>query len=253
MPAAMCQASRLLIDGDRFRTESPGGNYEGVFNINVETEPHEIDIEFVEGPEAGNWNYGIFRLDDDTFELCLDLNGRPRPEKFGSTPGSGHAYETLKRVSEARPKDVNGGTPPAIAAVVAGNEDHTGFEFVQSETLTKLQGDWTAVKIVRDGNELPSQMLFAALRTATKNEVKVSIGGRTMIHALVRMEEKADAIHVDYYNLNGMAKGTIQRGLFKWIGSEACFCMADPGIPRPDDFTARAGSGRTLSQWRPKE
>jgi hypothetical protein len=65
----------------------PGGNYEGIFNINVETDPQEIDIEFVEGPEAGNWNYGIFRLNDDTFELCLDLNGRSRPKKFGSTPG----------------------------------------------------------------------------------------------------------------------------------------------------------------------
>ena len=69
----------MLIDGDRFRTESPEAIYEGIFNINVEAQPHEIDIEFVAGPEAGNWNFGIYRLDGDTFELCLDLNGRPRP------------------------------------------------------------------------------------------------------------------------------------------------------------------------------
>ena len=66
IPASALEASRLLIDGDRFRTESPEATYEGVFNINVEAQPHEIDIEFVEGPEAGNWNYGIFRLDGDT-------------------------------------------------------------------------------------------------------------------------------------------------------------------------------------------
>jgi hypothetical protein len=37
MPAGALAASRILIDGDRFRTESPEANYEGIFNINVET------------------------------------------------------------------------------------------------------------------------------------------------------------------------------------------------------------------------
>ena len=110
IPASALAASRLLIDGDRFRTESPEATYEGIFNINVEAQPHEIDIEFVEGPEAGNWNFGIFRLDGDQLEICLDMNGKPRPAEFRTSPGSGHAYETLKRTSDARPEDVTGGT-----------------------------------------------------------------------------------------------------------------------------------------------
>jgi uncharacterized protein (TIGR03067 family) len=69
IPASAIQTSGLLIDGDRFRTESPEGTYEGIFNINVEADPHEIDIEFIEGPEAGNWNDGIFRLDGDRVEF----------------------------------------------------------------------------------------------------------------------------------------------------------------------------------------
>jgi hypothetical protein len=44
----------VLIDGDRFRTESPDATYEGVFNINVESQPHEIDVEFVAGPHCAN-------------------------------------------------------------------------------------------------------------------------------------------------------------------------------------------------------
>jgi hypothetical protein len=58
---------------------------------------------------------------------------------------------------------------------------------------------------------------------------------------------------VDYYNTDGMDKGAIQHGIFKWIGEEACFCMAAPGKPRPGDFTSAPGSGRTLSQWRAKK
>ena len=71
MPPAALQSSQLLIDGDRFRFESPGANYEGVFNIDVEAQPHHIDIEFVEGPEAGNWNFGIFRIEGDQLEILV--------------------------------------------------------------------------------------------------------------------------------------------------------------------------------------
>ena len=96
-------------------------------------------------------------------------------------------------------------------------------------------------------------MLWTGLRTADKNELKISFGGMTMIHALVRLDEGTSPIHVDYYNLDGATKGTLQHGLMQWSGDEACFCMAAPGQPRPEDFTCPAGSGRTFSQWRPKK
>jgi uncharacterized protein (TIGR03067 family) len=252
IPASAVQASQLLIDGDRFRTESPEATYEGVFNINVEADPHEIDIEFVEGPEAGNWNYGIFRLDGDRVEFCLDMDGKPRPSRFCTTSGSGHAYEVLKRSSQARPENVTGGTPTATR-ISAPVQERAEFDFVESSTLARLQGQWSPVRIVRDGQELPKMMLGTGLRSASQNEIKISFGGQTMIHALVRLNEGADPMHVDYYNLNGTMKGSIQLGIMQWIGDEACFCMSAPGQPRATDFTCAAGSGRTLSQWRLKK
>ncbi|MFO0967012.1 MAG: TIGR03067 domain-containing protein [Gemmataceae bacterium] len=101
VPPAMLGSSRILIDGDRFRTESPEATYEGVFNIDVEAQPHRIEIEFVAGPEAGNRNFGIFRLDGDQLEFCLDLNGKPAPGEFRATAGSGRAYERLTRSGRA--------------------------------------------------------------------------------------------------------------------------------------------------------
>ena len=154
MPVAAMQSSRLLIDGDRFRTESPEAIYEGVFNIDVEAQPHRIDIEFVEGPEAGHWNYGIFRLDNDQLEICLDLNGNPCPNAFRTSPGSGHAYELLTRTSTARPSGVNGGTAqnqssasqrsgpeptPSLTTTEAGNLTQADFNYVPSQLLTRLQ------------------------------------------------------------------------------------------------------------------
>ncbi len=129
IPATMSQTSRLLIDGDRFRTESPEATYEGVFNINVEAQPHEIDIEFIAGPEAGNWNFGIFQLDGNQLELCLDLNGKPRPTEFLTSPGSGHAYERLTRTSLSRPENVTGERPPERQPPPA-MQDCVGFDLI---------------------------------------------------------------------------------------------------------------------------
>jgi len=253
MPAAALTASRILIDGDRFRTESPEATYEGFFNINVEAQPHEIDIEFNSGPEAGNWNYGIFRMGDSRLEICLDMNGRPRPLEFATSAGSGRAYETLERTAVARPENVTGGSSAHKQSPPPSQPSPDDFPFVDSPTLTRLQGEWTPVKIVREGQELPAAMLRTGRRSAMKHEVTISFGGQTMIHALVRLSEDIDAVRVDYYNLSGQMKGTIQYGLLQWTGDDACFCMAAPGEPRPSDFTCVAGSGRTYSEWRRKK
>ena len=179
------------------------------------------------------------------------MNGKPRPAEFRATPGSGHAYEVLKRTSNVRPDSVTGGTAPARAEAPAA-QDVAAFEFVATPTLSKLEGEWTPVKIIRDGQELPKMMLRTGRRTAKKNEVTISFGGQTMIHALVRLDESTTPCNVDYFNLDGAAKGIVQLGLFKWVDDEACFCMAAPGDPRPTDFTCPAGSGRTFSQWKRK-
>lgn len=249
-PRAALGPSRILIDGDRFRTESPEANYEGVFNIDVEAAPHHIDIDFVEGPEAGNRNHGIFALEGDRLEICLDMNGKARPTAFATTPRSGHAYEVLRRTRDALPDDVKGGKHVVAGADAPAIPDASAFGYVASPTLDKLQGDWMATRIVRDGAELPAAMLGMARRSAKRNELTISIGGRNAIEALVRIKDTTTPIEVDYFNVGGMAKGTVQFGIMEWHDSEVCFCMAAPGQARPTDFTCSTGSGRTLSSWR---
>jgi len=259
VPAAAMQASRLLIDGDRFRMESPEATYEGVFNIDVEAQPHRIDIEFVEGPEAGNWNYGIFRIEGDRLEICLDVNGKPHPGQFRAPAGSGHAYETLVRASTARPESVTGGARAGKAQNAAGASAASGdapnqaaFGYTPSETLTRLQGEWSTQELKRDGMKMPAAAMKTGRRVARENDIKIYFGGQLMIHALVRLNEATQPIEIDYFNLAGMSKGAVQLGIMEWRGEEVCFCMAAPGQPRPTDFTCDAGSGRTQSQWRPK-
>lgn len=258
MPVAAISASRLLIDGDRFRTESPEATYEGVFTIDVEASPSRIDIEFIEGPEAGNSSYGIFALDGERLTMCLGLAGASRPMAFKTSASSGHALEHLRRASADRPDAVTGGTrhanpksPVAPEAQDAATADVTAFDVGMTPLLTRLQGEWSAVELNRDGTPMPDEWLAFGSRVTVGYETKVVFGGQVMVHARMRFDETVATTAVDYLNLAGAGKGKVSLGLFEWVGSaqdEALFTIAGPGLPRPADFSP--GKGRTVSRWR---
>jgi len=244
----------MLIDGDRFRMDSPEVIYEGIFTIDVEADPHRIDIECVEGPEAGNWSYGIYRLEGDDLTICLGVTGARRPERFATSPGSGHALERLHRTSDARPSGVDGGkrkTSGARATAPAPAVDESAFAQPMTPLLRRLQGEWMPVALVTNGTALAANLLAFGSRTMAGNEMKVVFGGQTMVHARIRLDESVTPIAVDYLNI-GRGGRTATHGILEWAGDEARFCMAAAGASRPGDFSCNAGSGRTLSQWRRK-
>jgi uncharacterized protein (TIGR03067 family) len=252
VPSSMVSSSHLLLDGDRFRMESPEATYEGIFTIDVEKEPHRIDIDFVEGPEAGNRCEGLFQLDGDQLTICLGLAGSSRPEKFATTPGTGHALEVLVRADSARPPGVDGGTAPVAERKPVPVVDPEAFEAVLTPNMEKLQGVWEPLELITSGTPLAASYLPFGSRTNSGVETKVVFGGQTMVHAKVRFDETAIPCEVDYLNLLGKGKGSMTLGLFRWDGDEAVFCMAAPGAPRPSDFSCDAGSGRTYSRWKRK-
>jgi uncharacterized protein (TIGR03067 family) len=251
VPASMLRESALLIDGDRFRAESPEATYEGIFTIDVEEMPNHIDIDFVEGPEAGNRCMGIFEIEGDRLRICLGLVGAARPERFATQPGTGHALEELERVERARPAGVDGGTAqpaaPKPAAVPPAD-----FETTVTPTVQKLQGEWVPLELVTSGSPLQESYLPFGSRTHTGAETKVIFGGQTMLHAKVRFNEASSPLEVDYLNLAGKSAGSLSLGLFRWDGEEAVFCIGASGASRPTDFTCAKGSGRTLSRWKRK-
>jgi uncharacterized protein (TIGR03067 family) len=253
MPAAMLSASRLLIDGDRFRMESPDGTFEGIFTLNVEADPPEIDIEFVEGPEAGNWSYGIFRLEDDDLRLCLGLAGAERPSRFATTPGSGHALERLRRSSSARPAHVKGGRRTTAVAPIEPPSpiDERAFELRMTPLLERLQGEWMPLALITNGDPLAESTFPFGLRTIAGNETKVVFGGQVMLHARMRLDESQSPIAVDYLNV-GRGGKHVTPGIIELRGDVARFCMASAGGNRPTDFSSERGSGRTFSEWKRK-
>src|SRR4051812_20285524 len=166
MPAAMLGHSRLLMDGDRFRMESPDATYDGHFTIDASATPMQIDIAFVEGPEAGHHSYGLFELEGDRLTICLGLVGASRPTSFATRPGSGYALERLRRSSSTRPADVNGGIAPASRTTdmqppqpPRRSADAPDSVTETSPMLDRLEGEWRPVRVVMGGKEMPAQWL----------------------------------------------------------------------------------------------
>jgi uncharacterized protein (TIGR03067 family) len=208
-----------------------------------------MDIEFIEGPEAGNWSYGIYQLDGDDLLLCLGLTGAVRPARFATSPGSGHALERLRRSSPARPANVKGGRrkstspQPAPAAI-----DESGFALTMTPLLERLQGEWAPVALVTSGEPLAESLLPYGSRTVTGNETRVVFGGQVMLHAKMRLDESQSPVAVDYLNIGRGARG-VTPGIVALEGDVVRFCIAAAGGARPGDFSSRRGSGRTLSEW----
>lgn len=251
IPSAMVAASKLLLDGDRFRMESPEANYDGRFSIDAATTPMQIDIEFVEGPEAGQHSYGIFELHGDQLTICLGLVGAPRPTAFATRRGSGHALERLRRASAARPAGVTGGVAPAPTPPTASTPvDDADFALETSPALERMAGTWSAVQLVMSGQEMRADWLPLGSRTGSRNETKVVFGGQTMLHAKVRVDESVTPIAIDYLHLQGREKGRVSKGIMEWIGDEVCFLIAAPGRERPADFSQAREADLTFSRWK---
>jgi uncharacterized protein (TIGR03067 family) len=249
MPPDMLAPSRVLFDGDRFRTESPEANYDGTFAIDVNAIPATIDIHFVEGPEAGNVALGIFERRQDTLTLCLGLVGAERPRRFAAAARSGHALERLRRVSGARPDRVTGGTAAPLAASATRPADASGFAAEMTPALASLEGEWLPTALVQDGAPMPAEWLAYGSRVSSGNQVTVVFGGQTMLHATMRIDATSTPMRIDYLHLSGRHKGAVSCGLLEWIGQEFRVLMPPPGDPRPAAFEEAPKRG-TLSRWR---
>ncbi len=252
MPHAMISESRLLLDGDLFRMTSAEANYDGRFVIVTAATPMQIDIEFVEGPEAGNYSYGIFEQRGDQLTICLGLVGAPRPTAFESRAGSGHALEHLRRTSALRPEGITGGVvTPGKKAEEASLDGGLVAEFsaLGGALYQRLEGAWTPVRLVTNDEEMRADWLAFGSRVGEGNEVTVVFGGQVMLHVKMRIDDTVLPVAVDYLHLLGSATGKVSYGILEWVGDEVRFLIAAPGQARPLNF-AEPGSAYTMSHWR---
>ena len=119
--------------------------------------------------------------------------------------------------------------------------------------MADLDGVWLMVSGARDGQVLPDQFVKRAKRYGKPGETIITLGGDLYMHAKFTIDASKKPKTIDYDVIAGPNKGMSQLGIYELVGDTVKFCLSSPGNARPSDFSAKEGSGWTLSVWKRKK
>jgi uncharacterized protein (TIGR03067 family) len=239
MSGDMLADAQIVIKGNRFSSTGMGATYKGTLKLDPSTDPPWLDMKFDAGPEKGNTNLGIYKIDGKIWKLCLATRGPVRPSRFSSTPGSGFALEVLTRGNSkaaAKPKATTSKrvmqtTPPSSAPA------------------TEFEGEWQMVSGVMNGAAMEKSTVQWVRRVTTGDETTVYAGPQIMLKVRFKHDPLKSPKTIDYVNTAGANKGKTQLGIYEFNGDLLRVCMAAPGSGRPTRFESVRDDGATFTEW----
>lgn len=240
MVNAVSTGASLTLSGNTFATYSMGATYTGTFTLGNDGTNRTIDMLFTEGPEKGNIALAIYKLNGETWTLCIGMAGQPRPHEFSTHVGGGDVLESLSRYMN--------GIKPGIVIPIALPPFKVAPD--TATEMARLRGEWSALSIVSSGSPLPDMYLQSALRTLKGNEMTVTVAGQVQVHVSISVNPNTNPKSLDYVQLDGPDKGRAMLGIYEFNGDTLRTCYAPAGKPRPAEFVTREGDGRTLSAWK---
>jgi uncharacterized protein (TIGR03067 family) len=213
--------SKIVIRGDRFVSLNMGAEYEGSVSVDETQTPKTFDLLFEKGPEKGNKSLGIYELDGASWRICLGLTGKRRPTKFAAEKGTGHALELLQRDDDReKPAPIDEHAPP----------------------VAELEGEWFMLSCMQDGKPIDARFLKSARRVFHGNGTTLFAGSQVFMKSRFTVDASQTPHTIDYHDLR-------QHGIYRVEGGTLHTALAASSAPRPADFTATPGDGRTVSQW----
>jgi uncharacterized protein (TIGR03067 family) len=235
-PGRLLADARVVVKGSRFTTRGMGAIYKGTIKLDPSATPRQVDMQFDAGPEKGNTNLGIYKIDANQWRLCLAMRGTVRPSRFASEPGTGFALETLTRQTvrttskpqPARRKKVSGSNPAA----------------------TEFEGEWQMVSAVMNGAPMEDSDVQWVKRTTAGAETIVKAGPQTIMRMTFTHDPSTSPKTIRYVNTAGANKGKTQLGIYEFEGDLLRICMSAPGAPPPAGFQSKFGDGATLTVWK---
>ncbi len=86
---------RSVLMGNMGRT----GVVKYTYKIDPDKKPKEIDLTWAEFANKGKVQLGVYRLEDNTLEICVSPIDKERPKSLESKEASGHTFLILKRAT----------------------------------------------------------------------------------------------------------------------------------------------------------
>jgi uncharacterized protein (TIGR03067 family) len=214
-------SASIVINGNNFTGLSMGAEYEGAMMIDAAASPKTFDVKFHKGPHKGETSLGIYELNGDTWRICIGLTGVKRPTKFAAEPGTGHALETLAR---------------AVAVAAAEQEEPAG------EAAAELEGEWFMLSCLQDGKAMDAKICASSRRVFHGNQTTMFVFNQVYMKSRFMVNRAGGPSTIDYLD-------TGQLGIYEVNGEELRTSLAAARQPRPENFTATPGDGRTVSEW----
>jgi uncharacterized protein (TIGR03067 family) len=131
---------------------------------------------------------------------------------------------------------------PLLAVAALGADD-------AKKDLDKLQGEWSTVSAVVDGEALPDS-LVAALKFSIKDDKIVIKGDEEVVKMYAKGALKLDPSttpkSVDFKAGEGSEKGAVIEGIYELKGDEFRICAKLAGKDRPTEFASKEGTQTVL-------
>jgi uncharacterized protein (TIGR03067 family) len=115
--------------------------------------------------------------------------------------------------------------------------------------LERLQGDWVAVSITRDGEKFADDEAQALFRTVKGNEYTVSRFDKALGKGTFTLDATKKPKTIDVTAMTPKGKAPPILGIYEFEGDKWKFCYGAPGKARPTAFESKEGSQVTLTVW----
>lgn len=126
----------------------------------------------------------------------------------------------------------------------------SGAQDAAKKEMSQLEGEWSMVSGEANGQPMPRDLVKNGKRIAKDGETTILINEQVYFKAKFTIDPSKKPKAIEYTMTQGPTKGKTHLGIYELDGDTVKFCFAAPGKERPTDFTAKAGSQRTLSVWK---
>ena len=133
----------------------------------------------------------------------------------------------------------------ALAQDAPGSKE----EAIKKDHLA-IEGTWRAVSVEVNGNAVnPDDVKKITTENGRDGEWTLFVDGNEVADGTSTIDPTVTPKTIDFKTTKGANAGQTTYGIYEMTGKTRRICYAEPGRPRPADFSAPAGSGRILAAF----
>lgn len=225
-PAPFATNKMIIAADGQYVVIQPNQVTRGVIKPGPEETPRHLDATVMSGSMKGTTLLGRYEISPDGLKICYAFPGKPRPTRLISEAGSGTILFGFQR------------------------EKQTVQEAFLEAGRKELTGTWQSVTYALDGKEATSEELKKVqLKIDAQGLATAYQDGKVFIASATQIDPMADPMTIDIAFTEGAGKGKTALGIYKIESNVLTICRAEPGKPRPKEFSSRPGSGLTLMTY----